>query len=240
MQTAQASARSLAPLAVVGRTPDAELASRAANGDERAFEQIMRRHNRLLFRTARSILKTDADAEDAVQEAYLRAWRGLSAFRADAKLSTWLVRIVMNEALGRLRRRFAQVISLDAATEPLESHAESLDEDPTQQPEPAAIRAELRRRMEARIDKLPDAFRTVFMLRAVEEMSVEEASAALNLPEATVRTRLFRARALLRQGLSRDFDCALADAFSFDGERCDRIVARVLAGIATDAGVSPS
>lgn len=240
MQTAQASPRSVAPSALAARTHDAELTPRAAKGDERAFEQIMRLHNRLLYRTARSILKTDADAEDAVQEAYLRAWRGLSKFRADAKLSTWLVRIVINEALGRLRRRSAQIISLGPAMEPIEPQAESLDEDPDRQPEPAVMRAELRRLMEARIDQLPDAFRTVFVLRAVEEMSVEEVSTTLKLPEATVRTRFFRARTLLREGLSRDADYALADTFSFDGERCDRIVARVLARIAADGSVSPS
>jgi RNA polymerase sigma-70 factor (ECF subfamily) len=241
MQAAQATARSIARPALTPQTPDAELVSRAASGDEPAFEHIMRRHNRLLFRTARSILKIDADAEDAVQEAYLRAWRGLSGFRADAKLSTWLVRIVINEALGRLRRRSAQIISLDAAMEPTEFRPdESIDERPDQRPEPAAMRAQLRRLMETRIDKLPADFRTVFMLRAVEEMSVAEAAAVLDVPEATVRTRFFRARAALRNGLSRDVDCALADAFSFDGERCDRIVARVLARIAPGGSGSPS
>jgi RNA polymerase sigma-70 factor (ECF subfamily) len=237
MQTAQAPERFLARPGLTARTPNAELASRAANGDELAFEQIMRRHNRLLFRTARSILRTDADAEDAVQEAYLRAWRGLSGFRAEARLSTWLVRIVINEALGRLRRRSAQVVSMDAAMEPTGPPPdEPIDESPDRQPEPAVLRAEWRRLLEARIDSLPDAFRTVFMLRAVEDLSVEEVSAALDLPQATVRTRFFRARAALRESLSGDVDHALADAFSFDGERCDRIVARVLGRIATDAG----
>jgi RNA polymerase sigma-70 factor (ECF subfamily) len=93
---------------------DSDLAARAASGDDAAFERIMRRHNRLLFRTARSILKSDAEAEDALQEAYLRAWRSLGSFRSEARLSTWLVRIVINEALGRLRRRGAQVLALDA------------------------------------------------------------------------------------------------------------------------------
>ena len=109
MQAAQTSARLSARAAASAATTDDELAERAANGDEAAFEAIMRRHNRLLFRTARSILKVDAEAEDALQEAYLRAWRSLSTFRADSKLSTWLVRIVINEALGRLRRRSANV-----------------------------------------------------------------------------------------------------------------------------------
>jgi RNA polymerase sigma-70 factor (ECF subfamily) len=209
---------------------DNELALRAAGGDEFAFECIMRRHNRLLFRTARSILKSDAETEDALQEAYLRAWHALGSFRAEAKLSTWLVRIVVNEALGRLRRRSAQVIPLDTALDADGQQAEAwMEDDPDRQPDRIAMRGQIRRLMEARIDLLPDGFRSVFMLRAVEELSVEEVSQALDLPEATVRTRFFRARGLLREGLSRDVDLALGDAFSFDGERCDRIVANVVA-----------
>ena len=218
---------------------DVDLAARAANGDEQAFEAIMRRHNRLLFRTARSILKNDAETEDALQEAYLRAWRALAGFRADAKLSTWLVRIVINESLGRLRRRGAQVIPLDAALDvalDVAGHEPEalMEDDPDQRPDRVAMRAEVRRLMEARIDTLPDAFRTVFMLRAVEELSVEEVAVALEIPEATVRTRFFRARGLLREGLSRDVDLAIGDAFSFAGARCDRIVAGVLAKLADD------
>lgn len=218
---------------------DVDLASLAANGDASAFETIMRRNNRLLFRTARSILKSDSEAEDALQEAYLRAWRALSGFRADAKLSTWLVRIVINEAFGRLRRPEAQVIPLDAAMNSTEPETvASLTADPDRQPDRIAMREELRQLMEARIDLLPDAFRSVFMLRAVEEMSVEEVSQALGIPEATVRTRFFRARSLLREGLASDIDVALGDAFAFDGARCDRIVAAVLARLAAD-GASP-
>ena len=190
----------------------------------------MRRHNRLLFRTARSILKDDAETEDALQEAYLRAWSALGSFRAEAKLSTWLVRIVINEALGRLRRRGAVVIPMDTALDSEAMQAETwMEDNPDERPDRVAMRGEMRRLMETRIDLLPDAFRSVFMLRAVEEMSVEEVAAALELPEATVRTRYFRARGLMREGLSREVDVALGDAFSFDGSRCDRIVAAVLA-----------
>ena len=213
---------------------DAELVERAANGDEAAFERIMRKNNRLLFRTARSILKSDAEAEDALQEAYLRAWRALSTFRADSKLSTWLVRIVINEALGRLRRGSAQVIPLEPGMESLDHQAqEAVEEgDPDREPDRMAMRSQVRALMEARIDLLPEAFRTVFVLRAVEELSVEEAAAALQIPEATVRTRFFRARSLLRESLSRDVDLVISDAFSFDGARCDRIVAGVLMKLA--------
>ena len=238
MQTAQTSVRSAQRSAVSAATTDAELAVLAATGDEIAFEAIMRRHNRLLFRTARSILKSDADAEDALQEAYLRAWRALAAYRCESKLSTWLVRIVINEALGRLRRSNAQVIPLEAAMESTDLDTqESMQDDPGQRPDGAAMRAQVRRLLETRIDRLPEAFRCVFILRAVEEMSVEEVSTALQLPEATVRTRYFRARSLLREGLSREVDLAIGEAFSFDGERCDRVVAHVLARFTEDRDV---
>lgn len=230
MQQVQTSARIAASPRFGDSVQDVELAERAAAGEEPAFECIMRRHNRLLFRTARSILRSDAEAEDALQDAYLRAWRGLRTFRAESKFSTWLVRIVINEALGRLRRRNSNVIPLDAALDREGQNPEArMEDDPEHRPDHVATRAEFRRLMEARIDLLPDAFRSVFMLRAVEELSVEEVALVLEIPEATVRTRFFRARGLLREGLSRDVDIALGDAFSFDGERCDRIVADVLA-----------
>jgi RNA polymerase sigma-70 factor (ECF subfamily) len=223
-------AKPSAPFTAPESATDAELAARASKGDGSAFECIMRRHNQLLFRTARSILKSDDETEDALQEAYLRAWRALDSFRDDARLSTWLVRIVINESLGRLRRRGAQVVPLDATIELTEEQAESwMADDPNRQPDQIAMRGEMRRLMEIPIDKLPDAYRTVFMLRAVEELSVNEIAVALEVPEATVRTRFFRARSLLREGLSRDVDLAVGDAFSFAGARCDRIVTNVLA-----------
>ncbi len=214
---------------------DAELVSLAAAGNDLAFAQIMRRYNRLLFRTARSILKNDDDTQDALQEAYLSAWRALAGFRADARLSTWLVRIVANEALGRLRRKGAQVMPLNAvinADTDGETPEMQMPANPHDQPEPLVMRAQVRQQIEARIDTLPDAFRTVFMLRGVEELSVEEVAQVLGIPEATVRSRFFRARGILREGLSRDIDMAIGDAFSFAGERCDRMVEGVLAKIA--------
>ncbi|MCY1533019.1 RNA polymerase sigma-W factor [compost metagenome] len=144
------------------------------------------------------------------------------------------MRIVINEALGRLRRRGAQVIPLDGgATAGDDDGAPDtqLADDPDRQPERLAMREDLRRLMERRIDRLPDAYRTVFVLRAVQELSVGETAEALQLPEATVRLRFFRARSLLRESLSRDIDLATGDAFAFDGARCDRIVARVLAAL---------
>ena len=213
---------------------DTELATRAAQGDALAFQLIMRRHNRLLFRTGRSILKDDDEAQDALQEAYLRAWRSLGTFRAESRLSTWLVRIVANEALGRLRRRgSAHVIPIDTALETIDAREGTwMHADPADQPEGQAMRGEMRKLIETGIDALPEVFRTVFVLRAVEDLSIEEVAAALDIPEATVRTRFFRARGLLREALSREIDVAMGDAFSFAGTRCDAIVARLMALIA--------
>jgi len=187
----------------------------------------MRLHNRPMYRTARAILRDDAEAEDAVQEAYLRAFAALGEFRGESKLSTWLVRIAANEALMRRRSaaRRAAVVPLRAEGE----HApeeQAMSQDPG--PEQNAQRAEMRRLLERRIDALPDDYRAVFVLRALEEMSVEETAAALGVPEATVRTRHFRARALLRESLAQEVDRNLEEAFSFAGARCDRIVANVL------------
>jgi RNA polymerase sigma-70 factor (ECF subfamily) len=214
---------------------DAELAARAAAGDAAAFEAIMRRHNRRLFRTARAILKDDGEVEDVLQEAYLRAFRALDKFRAESRLSTWLVRITANEALGRLRRKGAEVIPLEAAMATGDTEAMAfLVEASERGPEQSAAGSQLRRIVEEQIDRLPDAFRLVFVLRAVEELSVEEVAQALDIPEATVRTRFFRARSLLRESLAQRTDAALSDAFSFDGEHCDRIVERVLARMAAE------
>lgn len=216
---------------------DPELARRIAEGDNRAFEVLMRRHNRVLFRTARAILRDDAEAEDALQEGYLKAYRTISGFRGEARLSTWLGRIVANEALMRLRKRTRRdaIVPLHptATEEDLNRTAETNMEDG---PEALAQRAQMRRLIEARIDALPEAYRPVFMLRAVEELTVEEAAEILQIPPATVRSRFFRARSLLRDALAREVDTAYADAFGFAGERCDRIVSGVLDRIARATG----
>lgn len=206
----------------------------ALRAEHQAFAQLMRRHNQRLFRTARAILRDDAEAEDALQEAYLQAYRALPGFRGEAQISTWLVRIVANEALTRLRKRqrSAQVFALGAEADIVERQ---MDESHAAQPERNAACAQGLRLIEARIDALPDVFRTVFVLRALEELSVEETAAALDIPQATVRTRYFRARALLREALARELDLALEDAFAFAGTRCDRIVAGVLARLSLHA-----
>jgi RNA polymerase sigma-70 factor (ECF subfamily) len=212
---------------------DAALRQRVVDGEQAAFADLMRRYNRRLYRVARSILRDDAEAEDALQDAYIQAYRALPDFRGESSLATWLTRIVMNAALMRRRSsgRMAEVIELGA--EPLldemaagreAGRAEAAD-----QPEQMFQRTQARGLIEAKIDGLPEVFRTVFILRAVEELSVEETGKLLGIPDATVRSRYFRARGMLREALARELDFALEDAFGFDGERCNRIVAEVMA-----------
>lgn len=216
---------------------DAALARAIAAGDVVAFEQLMRRHNRTLYRTARAILKDDGEAEDALQEAYLLAYRSIDRFRGDARLSTWLIRIVANEALARLRKqaRRAAILPLHHDDEAAREDAAATEAPEMDRPDHATHRAEMRHLLETRIDALPDAYRAVFVLRAVEELSVEDTAASLGIPEATVRSRFFRARGLLREALARDVDRAYGDAFAFAGARCDRIVANVLARLAVES-----
>lgn len=226
--------RQTAPRVPLKELTDAELAAQIAQGERSALEYLMRCHNQKLYRTARSILRDDAEAEDAVQEAYVLAYRAMDKFRSEAKLSTWLTRIVVNVAIRRARalRRGAEVIDLAGdLTELLETGGEAeaeMNERAPDQPEHVTLRAEIRRLVEDKIDQLPEAFRSVFVLRGVEELSVEETAACLGIPEATVRTRYFRAKGLLREALAREIDFSLGEAFSFAGDRCDRIVAGVL------------
>lgn len=209
---------------------DADLAREIASGNQDAFVLLMRRHNKLLYRTARAILKDDSEAEDAVQDAYLLAYRGIAKFRHEAKLSTWLVRIVANEAVRRLREnaRRASVIQPGGSYHQENKEAAQAATRTLGQPEEALARSQLRRLIEAKIDALPDRYRVVFVLRAVQELQVKETAAALGILETTVRIRFFRARHLLRQALSQEIDIALDDVFPFDGARCDRIVFSVM------------
>jgi RNA polymerase sigma-70 factor, ECF subfamily len=210
---------------------DRSLVRRIVQGDQAAFEALMRRHNSRLYRVARAILKNEAEAEDALQDAYLDAFRHIREFRGNSALGTWLTRIVVNHALMRVRKQKRDRVVVPFAEpgggQATPTEAEVADE--TRESAPVAvIRGEIRRMLERRIDELPVAFRTVFVMRDVEDMSVEETAACLAIPAATVRTRLFRARALLRAALAREVDTATLDVFSFEGERCDRIVGKVL------------
>ncbi|MEO3428278.1 RNA polymerase sigma factor [Pelagibius sp. CAU 1746] len=210
---------------------DAALLAAARQGDVGAFEAIMRRHNRLLFRTARAIVHNDADAEEVVQEAYLKAFLHLAGFAGTARLSTWLVKIAVNEALARLRRRMPAT-PLELGAEPATEASMIIDPTMADSPEARAAQGEIRRLLEAAIDDLPQAQRAVFMLRAVEEFSTEDTAVCLGIPADTVKTRLHRAKRQLRRRLQRGVASALADTFPFAGARCDRIVAQVLAQIA--------
>ncbi len=228
-----------------GATDDAALVERILARHRGAFEQLMRRHNTALFRAARAILRDDADAEDALQDAYLAAYRHLGEFRAEARLATWLTRIVINQALARLRtrRRNGVVVYLDerepGSADPLE---QAMDREPAETPEGGAMRTQMRQLLERKIDALPLAFRTAFVLREVEELTIDEVAECLAVPPATVRTRVFRARALLRAALAEEIDVATGDVFAFAGARCDRIVAGVLERLAAlegEAGAMP-
>jgi RNA polymerase sigma factor (sigma-70 family) len=211
---------------------DRGLIARIVAGDRSAFEHLMRRHNRRLYRLARATLRNDAEAEDALQEAYLSAYRAIGRFRGESALSTWLSRLVLNECLGRLRRTARRdnvvpmVSSCVSACEDVD--AEAMKPSTAESPDGAFARTELRAMLERRIDALPDVFRTVFVLRCVEDMNVEETARCLDIPEATVRSRHFRARSMLREALAQDLDLAERDVFEFGGAHCDRIVATVL------------
>jgi RNA polymerase sigma-70 factor, ECF subfamily len=213
---------------------DAALVARVLADDSAAFELVMRRHNRRLYRVARAMLRDSAEAEDALQDAYLAAFQAMGNYRGEASLATWLSRVVVNQCLGRLRRQarrdnIVPMVSMEGAEE--QEHA-AMPSENFDAPEQAFARKELRAVLERKLDELPEAFRTVFMLRCVEELSVEETAQILNIPEATVRTRQFRARGMLRASLAQDIDGAEREIFSFDGERCDRIVATVLRRLA--------
>jgi RNA polymerase sigma-70 factor, ECF subfamily len=225
MQAAAVTAASLETLS------DERLVERARSRDGAAVQLIMQRHNRRLYRVARSVLNDDAEAEDVVQETYFRAFTHLDGFRGDAQLSTWLTRIALNEALGRLRRRRITVSlkDIDAINDQGEARviylpAARQDSDP----EAAAARSEVRRLLEHAVDQLPASFRTVFVLRDIEEMSIEETASQLGLRPETVKTRLHRARRLLRQSLDRTLSSAVGDVFPCAGTRCTRITEAVL------------
>ena len=217
------------------RLEDGELARCIAAGDTLAFERLMRQHNRRLYRLARVTLRNDGDAEDALQEAYFQAFRAMGQFRGESSLATWLSQLVMNECLNRLRKQarrdgIAPMVHAELAgdDDALEAETDAMDAPFAERPDDALARSQLRALIERRLDDLPEAFSAVFVLRGVEELSVEETAQSLGIPEATVRSRYFRARGLLRKSLAADIDVAQQGVFSFDGARCDRIVATVL------------
>ena len=212
-----------------GTASDMDIVQRVLDGDTASFELIMRRYNRRLYRIARSVLRNDADAEDVVQDAYIRAYEHLSGFEGKGAFSAWLTKIALNEALGRLRGADAarSRISFDDPEESEEANymANLITSLPS--PEQNAARGEVRHLLESAIDALPDAYRMTFILCGVEEMSVAETADCLDVEQATVKTRYHRARNILRHQLSSLVDSTVGEVFSFDGARCDRIVSGV-------------
>jgi RNA polymerase sigma-70 factor, ECF subfamily len=204
---------------------DEEVVERVRAGETAWFEVLMRRYNRRLFRVSRSILGDDAEAEDVMQEAYVRAYMHLDQFDGRAKFATWLTRIAVHEALARLRRR-RRVVAIDAFAEPSESLMIPASDKPS--PEQEVLIRTLGVILESAINHLPVAYRSVFMLREVEEMSTAETAECLGISTETVKVRLHRARARLRKEITAQTRVATASAFQFDGARCDRIVAVVM------------
>lgn len=211
------------------QTDDIDLARRAARRDRNAVRAIIKSHNQRLFRLARAIVKRDEDAEDVLQEAYLRAFANLDSFRGDSSLSTWLSRITINEALTRLRkgRRLKQggvavEIANDAQIIPFPGNAGEFD------PERLLAQRELLRLVERAIDDMAETFRSVFVARVIEGLSVEETAEVLDIQPTTVKTRLHRARKMIRERLEAEIGPVLVDAFPFAGKRCDRLTAAVL------------
>jgi RNA polymerase sigma-70 factor, ECF subfamily len=216
------------PTPTLKQTSERELIGLARGGSGAATSEIMRRNNRRLFRAARGVIGTDWEAEEVVQDAYVRAFRALGTFREEAALGTWLTRIVINEAQGRLRgrRETMPLTELDDRTmgEIIQFPRGALYADPERQ---AAI-GEIRILLEGAIDALPTPFREVFILRQVEGLSTEETAAALSIELETVKTRLHRARTRLRQALQDQLAPSLKDAFPFEGESCRRLTRTVL------------
>ena len=213
---------------------DAALAARLAARDPYAVRLITARNNQRLFRAAWSILKNRAEAEDAVQSGYLRAFAGIDGFEGRSSLSTWLTRIVINEALMRVRAAKRRRASLDSdSVVVLDDYREKLMQGsmtPTL-PDAAVARAEIRQLLEQAIARLPDPFRIVFMLREVEGLSVDDAAEALGIAPATIKTRHFRARRRLQDDLAPELKTALVGTFPFLGPDCERLTERVLQAI---------
>lgn len=227
-------------LATLAALPDDALVERARQGNRLAFRAIMQRSNQRLFRVARAILGNDADAEDAVQETYLHAFRKFESFRGDSSVRTWLTSIAVNEARGRLRRR-RPTVDLDAMEQGMAEGRILLFPSGTARSDPArdASSAEARRMLEREIDALPPPFRIVFVMREIEQLTTGQTAEALGLRVETVKTRLYRARRRLHAALAARVGAVLADAFSFAGARCDRITRSVLARLPPEPTPAP-
>lgn len=217
----------LPPAPAATAATDVQLAASAASGDATAFEVIVRRHNRLLFRTARGIAPDDAEAQDVVQETWLRAFGKLESYRGEAALGTWLARMAINIAISSQRRKGRLVPLEDNAAM---DHAMELPDLPaSESPDASAERMEMRALLQTAIEGLPAIYRSVFILRAVEDMSVEEAAFCLDVSGDVVKTRFLRARAMLREDLATRVETSAHGTFCFAGARCDAVLSHVMA-----------
>jgi RNA polymerase sigma-70 factor (ECF subfamily) len=208
---------------------DAELVRRALARDEAAVRAIMQSNNRRLYRLARGILRNDSEAEDVVQETYVRAFTHLEQFRGDSSLATWLGRIAINEALGRLRRQRPGVELNSLPPGALEAQIIQFPlSAASEDPEKSMAQREIQHVVEHAIDELPEAFRIVFITRVIEGMNVEETAEILGLKPETVKTRLHRARTMLRDNVEKKIGPVVMEAFPFAGKRCERLTDSVL------------
>jgi RNA polymerase sigma-70 factor (ECF subfamily) len=220
-----AKAPPIAPLGIA----EAELVQRARHRDEAAIRIIMQTNNRRLYRLARGILRNDGEAEDVVQETYVRAFTHLQDFRGDSTLATWLARIAMNEAMGRLRRQRPGVEWTSLPPGTLEAQIIQFPlSGASEDPEKSMAQREIQHVVEHAIDELPDAFRIVFITRVIEGMNVEETAELLGLKPETVKTRLHRARTILRDNVEKKIGPVVMEAFPFAGKRCERLTDAVL------------
>jgi RNA polymerase sigma-70 factor (ECF subfamily) len=195
------------------------------------YELLMRRYNQRLFRAIRSVIADDADAEDVLQEAWVRAFEHLDQFAGKAAFPTWVTKIALYEALARIRKgKRLTALENDDGEIMAEAQRGMTNAD---DPEKQALRAELGQALQSAVDRLPETYRTVFVLREVECLSTMETAECLNLSEEAVKTRLHRSRALLRRELEAQMGPALSEAYAFMGHRCDRVVAAVMQRIAT-------
>jgi RNA polymerase sigma-70 factor, ECF subfamily len=220
---------SIAPEAPSSGAADAAMVARALARDEQAVRAIISANNRRLYRLARGILRNDSEAEDVVQETYLRAFMNLGEFRSESTLSTWLSRIAINEALGRLRR---QKPTVDLKSVPEEVLGAQIIPFPFMQaaedPEKSMAQREIRQVVEMAVDEFPEPFRLVFITRVIEGMTAEETADILGVKPETVKTRLHRARTMLRESVERKIGPVVMEAFPFAGKRCERLTEAVL------------
>ncbi|MFL6814281.1 MAG: RNA polymerase sigma factor, partial [Bradyrhizobium sp.] len=208
---------------------DAELIQRARSRDETAVRSIMQANNRRLYRIARGILRNDSEAEDVVQETYVRAFTNLESFRGDSSFATWLARIAMNEALGRLRRQRPGVEWTSLPEGTIEAQIIKFPHSgASEDPEKSMAQRQIQNVVEHAIDELPDPFRVVFITRVIEGMNVEETAEILQLKPETVKTRLHRARTMLRDNVEKKIGPVVMEAFPFAGRRCERLTQAVL------------